>query len=89
MQVIVLQEKLAEKDRELQSLKETLQQPNSPMVEDKVDSPPTEKQPKDEATISGDAESWDQIDFQNFVAEQIDVFLLYITFDFLFCNILF
>ena len=63
IQVIVLQEKLAEKDRELQILKETLEQPKSPIVEDdKADSPPTENLPKDEAMISGDAESWDQID---------------------------
>ncbi|KAG7023112.1 FKBP12-interacting protein of 37 kDa [Cucurbita argyrosperma subsp. argyrosperma] len=56
--VIVLQEKLAEKDRELQILKETLEQPKSPIVEDdKADSPPTENLPKDEAMISGDAES--------------------------------
>ncbi|CAK9309357.1 unnamed protein product [Citrullus colocynthis] len=51
--VMVLQEKLAEKDHELQILKETLQQPKSPIVEDKVDSPPTEN---DEAIISADAE---------------------------------
>lgn len=57
IQVIVLQEKLAEKDREIQILKETLQQPKSPMVEDKADSPPTEKQPEDEMIVSADAES--------------------------------
>ncbi|XP_022968876.1 FKBP12-interacting protein of 37 kDa-like isoform X1 [Cucurbita maxima] len=54
---IVLQEKLAEKDRELQSFKEALQQSKSPTVENKVDSPPAEKPPKDEVVISGDAES--------------------------------
>lgn len=52
-----MQEKLAEKDRELQSFKEALQQPRSPTVENKVDSPPAEKPPKDEVVISGDAES--------------------------------
>lgn len=54
MQVMVLQEKLAEKDHELQILKETLQQPKSPILEDKVNSPPPTE--NDEAIISGDAE---------------------------------
>ena len=56
IQVIVLQEKLAEKERQIETLKETLQQPRSPLVEDKAVSPPTEK-PKDEMIISTDAES--------------------------------
>lgn len=65
IQVIVLQEKLAEKEREIQTLRETLQQqPKSPIVEDKAVSPPTENPqlPKDEMIISADAECWDERD---------------------------